>query len=304
MTDSILNTIKQMLGLLSDDTAFDTDIIVNINSVFMTLHQLGVGTATVFSISDATALWATFLTDPEMYSAVKTYMFLKVRLLFDPPSSSYHLSAIERQIAEFEWRLVVQVPIHQIQLFQRRYNVSELKHVGILGMKWGHRKTRDASTHQGRSNILSDQIKAKKRARIDDFFKKEDAAIASMKLKVETMKNKKMDEIDNSKSGEVVKWIKRGVWKDHFNTVEQNMFFKVGDSLAKSERKIERDASLAKKKAESDLYKKIHEEAKKKRAEFYKLPFPQGLVSNMKYNREIEEKMVEDLLKIELKYTT
>lgn len=111
MTDSILNTIKRMLGLIDSDTTFDTDIIVNINSVFMTLHQLGVGTETVFSIADATALWATFLTDPEMYSAVKTYIYFKVRLMFDPPSSSYHLSSMERQISELEWRLTAQVPI-------------------------------------------------------------------------------------------------------------------------------------------------------------------------------------------------
>jgi len=111
MTDSILNTIKQMLGIPSTDTAFDTDIFVNINSTFMILHQLGVGPETVYSITDSTPLWSAFLTDVALYQAVKTYIYLKVRLVFDPPGTSFHLTAIENQIKELEWRLSVQVPI-------------------------------------------------------------------------------------------------------------------------------------------------------------------------------------------------
>lgn len=111
MLESILNTIKQMLGVSTEDTVFDVDIMTHINTVFMSLQQFGVGTETVFSIENKDAIWADFLTDPEMYSAVKTYIYFKVKLMFDPPSSSYHLTSIERQIGELEWRLTVQVPI-------------------------------------------------------------------------------------------------------------------------------------------------------------------------------------------------
>lgn len=111
MEESILNTIKNMLGIPSTDTAFDTDVLVHINSAFMVLNQLGVGPATVYSIQDDTATWTGFLTDPVMYSAVKTYIYAKVRLVFDPPGTSYHLDSLKNQIAELEWRLAVQVPI-------------------------------------------------------------------------------------------------------------------------------------------------------------------------------------------------
>lgn len=110
MTNSILNTIKNMLGIPNTDTAFDTDIIVQINSVFMTLNQLGIGPDTVYSIEDSTPVWTDFLTDLAMYASVKAYMYQKVRLAFDPPSASFVLDAIRNQIQELEWRLSVQVP--------------------------------------------------------------------------------------------------------------------------------------------------------------------------------------------------
>jgi hypothetical protein len=111
MTESILNTIKQMLGIPVTDTAFDQDIIVNINSAFMVLNQLGVGPEAVYSIQDSTAVWTGFTTDIATYSAVKTYIYLKVRLVFDAPGTSFHLDSIKNQILELEWRLMVQVPI-------------------------------------------------------------------------------------------------------------------------------------------------------------------------------------------------
>lgn len=111
MTESILNTIKKMLGIPETDTAFDEDILVNINSAFMVLHQLGVGPETVYSITDSTAVWTGFTTDIVMYNAVKTYIYLKLRLVFDPPGTSFLLTAIQNQITEHEWRLSVQVPI-------------------------------------------------------------------------------------------------------------------------------------------------------------------------------------------------
>ena len=113
MEESILNTIKKMLGIPAADTAFDTDIIVNINSAFMVLFQLGVGSETIFSITDATAEWSDFTPEPnvEFYPLIKSYIYLKVKQVFDPPGTSFVLSAIADQIREMEWRLSVQVPI-------------------------------------------------------------------------------------------------------------------------------------------------------------------------------------------------
>jgi hypothetical protein len=111
MTDSILNTIKKLLGIPTTDTAFDDEILTHINSVMMTLQQLGVGPDEVFSIEDANGTWSQFLVNPSMYAAVKSYIYLKVRLLFDPPTNSFLTAAIQKQIDELEFRLSVQVPI-------------------------------------------------------------------------------------------------------------------------------------------------------------------------------------------------
>lgn len=103
-TDSILISIKKMLGLDRNYNAFDQDIIIHINSVFLILNQLGVGPDEVFSISDETTNWEDFL-QGESIGLIKSYMYLKVRLLFDPPSTGVLHQAMERQISEFEWRL-------------------------------------------------------------------------------------------------------------------------------------------------------------------------------------------------------
>jgi len=112
MVNSILDTIKQMLGIPSTDTAFDTDIIVGINSAFMVLHQLGVGPeAAPFEIQNSTPTWTDFLTETVYYNAVKSYIYLKVKLTFDAPGTSFLGDSIKQQIQELEWRLAVQVPI-------------------------------------------------------------------------------------------------------------------------------------------------------------------------------------------------
>jgi hypothetical protein len=86
---------------------FDLDIITHINSAFSTLTQLGVGPAEGFMIEDATAVWSDFIGDDIQYNSVKSYVFLRVRLLFDPPATSYLIAAYEKQIQELEWRLSV-----------------------------------------------------------------------------------------------------------------------------------------------------------------------------------------------------
>ena len=105
--ESILNTIKKKLGIAEDYDVFDTDIIVDINSVFSILTQLGVGPTTGFSINDASETWDMFITDDPRLNDVKTYMYMKVRLLFDPPTSSAAIASMEKLISEFEWRLNV-----------------------------------------------------------------------------------------------------------------------------------------------------------------------------------------------------
>jgi hypothetical protein len=105
MTNSILTSTKKILGVADDYTAFDLDILTHINSAFATLHQLGIGPAQGFMIEDDTPTWDAFLGSDMRLNAVKTYVYLRVRLLFDPPSTSYHLTALKEQIAEQEWRL-------------------------------------------------------------------------------------------------------------------------------------------------------------------------------------------------------
>ena len=106
--ESILTSIKKLLGIAEENTDFDADIIMHINSVFTTLTQLGVGPSEGFYIEDEHSEWQEFLPDPNKLQAVKTYMYLKVRLVFDPSSiGSSTLAAYERQIQELEWRLNV-----------------------------------------------------------------------------------------------------------------------------------------------------------------------------------------------------
>lgn len=104
---SILNSVKKVLGLAEDYTVFDEDVIMHINTAFSTLTQLGVGPPEGFMIEDATAEWNEFIVDDIQYNSVKSYVFLKVSMLFDPPQTSYLITAKEKQIQELEWRLNV-----------------------------------------------------------------------------------------------------------------------------------------------------------------------------------------------------
>ena len=106
--ESILTSIKKLLGIGEEYDHFDPDLIIHINSVFMILTQLGVGPSEGFSIQDATAKWTDFLPDASKLEAVKTYVFLKVKLVFDPPLSSAVIDAMKQAINELEWRLNVE----------------------------------------------------------------------------------------------------------------------------------------------------------------------------------------------------
>ena len=108
MEESILISIKKLLGINKDYDAFDTDIIIHINSVFMILNQLGVGPYDCFSIQDDLATWNQFISRADQLEAVKTYIYLKVKLMFDPPLSTAVAEANKQMISELEWRLNVQ----------------------------------------------------------------------------------------------------------------------------------------------------------------------------------------------------
>lgn len=106
--DSILLTIKKLIGMDADYNAFDIDIIVAINGSFMILNQLGVGPDEPFSITGVAETWQDFSDGIGQIELVKNYIYLRTRLLFDPPSTGVLHEAIERQISEFEFRLSTQ----------------------------------------------------------------------------------------------------------------------------------------------------------------------------------------------------
>lgn len=108
MEESILITIKKMLGMSADYKSFDTDVITHINSVLFTLNQLAVGPDNPACITGDSEKWIDIFGELDNFHAVKTYIYLKVRILFDPPANSTLLKALQEQAAEYEWRLNVQ----------------------------------------------------------------------------------------------------------------------------------------------------------------------------------------------------
>lgn len=107
--ESILTSIKKLLGIAEEYTHFDTDIIMHINSVFSILTQIGVGPSEGFYITDSYAVWSDFLPEDARLESVKSYMYLKVKLLFDPPDRSAVMEATNRMINELEFRISVTV---------------------------------------------------------------------------------------------------------------------------------------------------------------------------------------------------
>lgn len=108
MCDSILQTIKKLIGVDEIYNVFDMDLTIAINSSFMILNQLGIGPDKPFSIKGSSETWKDFFGDEEIFELAKSYIYLRAKLLFDPPSSGVLHEAIEREISEFEWRMHVQ----------------------------------------------------------------------------------------------------------------------------------------------------------------------------------------------------
>lgn len=105
--DSILDSVKKALGIHAEYTNFDEDIIMHINTAFVVLNQLNLGPQNGFMIMDNTATWDEYITSLNM-TMVKSYIYLKVRLMFDPPTSSALIESINGMISELEWRLYVE----------------------------------------------------------------------------------------------------------------------------------------------------------------------------------------------------
>ena len=105
MNESILETVAKAVGIGESYDHFNDELIMHINTVLMGLRQIDVGPSEPFLITDSTATWSNFLGDDKNYEAVKTYVCLRVRILFDPPTSSTLADAMKNQIAEWEWRL-------------------------------------------------------------------------------------------------------------------------------------------------------------------------------------------------------
>lgn len=106
--DSILHDVKQMVGQEWDDDTFDLDIMTHINTVFFNLNQIGIGPAGGFSITDASTTWIEILGENKNYNAIKSYIYIRVRLLFDPPTNGFLVTSLEKQADKLEWTLNVE----------------------------------------------------------------------------------------------------------------------------------------------------------------------------------------------------
>lgn len=114
MDNSILTSVKKMLGIMEDYEHFDQDIIMHINAVLMILSQLGVGPPHGLLITDKTTTWRDIINDKTDLGCLQTYMFLRVKLMFDPPLTSSVMESMNRLISEMEWRLNITVDPHAV----------------------------------------------------------------------------------------------------------------------------------------------------------------------------------------------
>lgn len=124
INDSILATIKKMLGLDDEYTPFDMDIIVHINAAFMTLCQMGVGPKESFEVRNYEQTWDEFLINHVMLGAVKTWVYLQVKMAFDPPTNSFVMDAMKTQSDQILWRLNVQAESIEEMPFMREDGIK------------------------------------------------------------------------------------------------------------------------------------------------------------------------------------
>jgi hypothetical protein len=123
MMGSILTSIKKLLGIAEEYTHFDADLIMHINSVLSILTQIGVGPAEGFSIKDKSSVWEDFVPENSKWELIKSYTYMKVKLLFDPPLSSAVIESTNRIISELEWR--IQVAADPVKTIEEEVNQNE-----------------------------------------------------------------------------------------------------------------------------------------------------------------------------------
>jgi hypothetical protein len=141
MSTSILDSVKKNLGLASDYTDFDLDVTTHINAAFGELLQLGVGPATGFFIQDNTASWESYTDRPELLGMVQALVYLKVRLSFDPPATSFTIEAMQKLISEWEWRINVQAETPPVVISVASWwDVTDLADfpAGAITGDWGY----------------------------------------------------------------------------------------------------------------------------------------------------------------------
>lgn len=115
--DSILNTIKKLLGIDVDDDSFDTDITIHINSLIPALSQMGIGPKNGFIVTSADDKWKDYIDTPNMnVEGVKTYLYLRIKLIFDPPINSTVIEAVNKNIQELEWRMMLAVETNNLEV--------------------------------------------------------------------------------------------------------------------------------------------------------------------------------------------
>ena len=107
MDESILVSIKKLLGIAEDYDYFDQDIVMHINAAFMVLTQLGIGPSEGFLITDDTDTWSDFIDDATNLGSIQSYVYMKVKLMFDPPQNSFTVDSMTKLVNELEWRLNV-----------------------------------------------------------------------------------------------------------------------------------------------------------------------------------------------------
>ena len=115
--DSILTTVKKLLGIDEEDVSFDTDVIVSINTAIPSLSQMGIGPPNGFIVTSKDQKWTDYISDTTInLEGVKTYLYLKTKLIFDPPTNSTVIQSIENNLKELEWRMMLAVETNNLQL--------------------------------------------------------------------------------------------------------------------------------------------------------------------------------------------
>ena len=107
LDESILVSIKKLLGIAEDYNYFDQDIIMHINAALMILTQLGVGPSEGFLITDDSSTWSDFIKNSDNLGSIQSYVYMKVKLMFDPPQNSFTVDSMTKLVNELEWRLNV-----------------------------------------------------------------------------------------------------------------------------------------------------------------------------------------------------